>query len=818
MQLNLEQKKLIRSSAMGHSIIRGVAGSGKTTVAVHRISFLLDNYCYGASDKILMVTYNKSLTNYIEYIYSQIDKDDQYGLFDKTELQKNVKITNIDKLLYSYFRAFCQEKGKLLQIVQGQKEIEIWQKSLSNVKKTFGDVKILDAKYLGFLKNEIAWIKACNYVEYESYQSADRIGRMGSKGSNEGPQKLQKNSRIRQAIYELMATYTKECYAQNLCDFQDVALYALKYLKNHKISGYTHIIIDESQDLSRVQLQCLMQMYDSEKDYSSIMFVADTAQSIYSTSWLVKGRSFTSIGLDMTGRSTSLAKNYRTTTQIAEAAYSLIREDSDIVNDDNFVKPSLIDKQGIYPVFVRYNTIGEEILGVEKLLKKLLKRYEAKEIAIVARTKRILEEVKKETDENIKMTLYTSQEGINFGEEAIKLLTMHSIKGLEFKIVILMGLSDKLIPNPMLLQENEDAAYVETMERKLLYVGMTRATERLYMSCHGVPSRFISSIEPKFLKMREGAAFRCLTDIPLQNYMFKDKIADLYSKEEKIRQWLLNELKTVYHYPSELLDVEYKVQVFSKMGFVDVVVMVYKNNRIVPYIMAEVKQYQAGISVAEEQLRSYMAVSPEVCYGIITDGNELKLINKEGVEVEDIPKFDVSMLPSGIAEYIYVDFVRDKKYRYMCDEECPDEFILQEENAQRSLKENELVQCPVFAEIAAGTPIEMTEGITEICKLPLEWISVPAETFLLTVRGNSMINADINNGDKVVLRKTNVVDNGQIAAVELDGNVTLKTFRKMGSTILLIPENDEYEPMMVNADQIRILGHAIGVIKKKNNV
>ena len=75
-----------------------------------------------------------------------------------------------------------------------------------------------------------------------------------------------------------------------------------------------------------------MQMYDSEKDYSSIMFVADTAQSIYSTSWLVKGRSFTSIGLDMTGRSTSLAKKLSYNTQIAEAAYSLIREDSDIVN------------------------------------------------------------------------------------------------------------------------------------------------------------------------------------------------------------------------------------------------------------------------------------------------------------------------------------------------------------------------------------------------------------------------------------------------------------------------------------------------------
>lgn len=131
MQLNLEQKKLIRSSAMGHSIIRGVAGSGKTTVAVHRISFLLDNYCYGASDKILMVTYNKSLTNYIEYIYGQIDKDDQYGLFDKTELQKNVKITNIDKLLYSYFlilEHFVRKKGSCFKLSKDKKKLKYGRK------------------------------------------------------------------------------------------------------------------------------------------------------------------------------------------------------------------------------------------------------------------------------------------------------------------------------------------------------------------------------------------------------------------------------------------------------------------------------------------------------------------------------------------------------------------------------------------------------------------------------------------------------------------------------------------------------------------
>ena len=147
-----------------------------------------------------MVTYNKSLTNYIEYIYSQIDEEDQYGLFDKLDIQKNVKITNIDKLLFSYNKAFCKENQKQLQLISKQKENEIWQRSLNSVNKTFGDINILDSNYLGLLKNEIAWMKACNYVEYESYQSADRIGRTGSKGNNEGPQKLQKNSRIRQAI------------------------------------------------------------------------------------------------------------------------------------------------------------------------------------------------------------------------------------------------------------------------------------------------------------------------------------------------------------------------------------------------------------------------------------------------------------------------------------------------------------------------------------------------------------------------------------------------------------------------------------------
>lgn len=75
MQLNVEQKRIIEAKPNGHVLVKGVAGSGKTTVAVHRIPLLLSNYCHAKDDKVLMVTFNKSLTRYVEYIYNKIQKE-----------------------------------------------------------------------------------------------------------------------------------------------------------------------------------------------------------------------------------------------------------------------------------------------------------------------------------------------------------------------------------------------------------------------------------------------------------------------------------------------------------------------------------------------------------------------------------------------------------------------------------------------------------------------------------------------------------------------------------------------------------------------
>lgn len=225
---------------------------------------------------------------------------------------------------------------------------------------------------------------------------------------------------------------------------------------------------------------------------------ADTAQSIYSQALLVKGKSFTSLDFDMKGKSNILSKSYKTITQISKAAYSLIENDINIVEDDNFVKPSLIDKQGDYPV---YKTFKDEMQQGEYILNKinkLIKTYNLKDIAIAAKNKNQLKWMEDYLNKNKLNCTLIGGSNDDFDSNNIKLLTMNSIKGLEFKVVFLIGLNEGVIPY-ISYSEDEDQSFQESIERKLLYVGMTRATEKLYLFSFRKPSRFISDIYSKYL-------------------------------------------------------------------------------------------------------------------------------------------------------------------------------------------------------------------------------------------------------------------------------------------------------------------------------
>ena len=130
-------------------------------------------------------------------------------------------------------------------------------------------------------------------------------------------------------------------------------------------------------------------------------------------------------------------------------------------------------------------------------------------------------------------------------------------------------------------------------------------------------------------------------------------------------------------------------------------------------------------------------------------------------------------------------------------------------------KSDELEKIPVYENIAAGEPILINEEQQDTFVLPKFWVRSSNDKFILQVKGNSMINAGINDGDLVVIEQNPAPFNGDIVAVNIEGSATLKRLQVGNDKIYLMPENDLYKPIIIDAnDEFYILGKAIGIIAK----
>ncbi|WP_059020387.1 transcriptional repressor LexA [Mycobacterium sp. M26] len=118
---------------------------------------------------------------------------------------------------------------------------------------------------------------------------------------------------------------------------------------------------------------------------------------------------------------------------------------------------------------------------------------------------------------------------------------------------------------------------------------------------------------------------------------------------------------------------------------------------------------------------------------------------------------------------------------------------------------------PVLGRIAAGGPILAEEAVEDVFPLPRELVG-EGSLFLLKVVGESMVDAAICDGDWVVVRQQNVADNGDIVAAMIDGEATVKTFKRTGGQVWLMPHNPAFDPIPGN--DAAILGKVVTVIRK----
>ncbi len=128
--------------------------------------------------------------------------------------------------------------------------------------------------------------------------------------------------------------------------------------------------------------------------------------------------------------------------------------------------------------------------------------------------------------------------------------------------------------------------------------------------------------------------------------------------------------------------------------------------------------------------------------------------------------------------------------------------------------EVDALEIPVMGRIAAGTPIEAIQEVSHTVAVPGSMLSNSGKHFALEVKGDSMIDAGINNGDVVVIREQATADNGDIVvALVEDQEATLKRFRKHGSSIALEAANPTYETRVYRDDQVRVQGKLVGLVR-----
>ncbi|WP_432557439.1 transcriptional repressor LexA [Granulicoccus sp. GXG6511] len=123
----------------------------------------------------------------------------------------------------------------------------------------------------------------------------------------------------------------------------------------------------------------------------------------------------------------------------------------------------------------------------------------------------------------------------------------------------------------------------------------------------------------------------------------------------------------------------------------------------------------------------------------------------------------------------------------------------------------EAVAVPVLGRIAAGGPILAEERVEDVFPLPRQLVG-EGNLFLLEVRGDSMIDAAVCDGDWVVIRQQPTADNGDMVAALLDNEATVKTFKRTGSQVWLMPHNSAYDP--IDGNDATILGKVVAVLRR----
>lgn len=464
--LHPSQQKLVDSDYKGTMKVSGGAGTGKTVAALHRLKHLSEN----PNAQILFTTYTRTLKENLEDLVKKMDIN-----------RSRCTLNNIDQVLIETAKQYKIKEGFRVLDYSGDKEsLSLWREVLEAEVTEFDE---------NFLYDEyIDVILYFGITDAKAYMLQQRVGRTRA---------LSRKQRM--DIWKLVEKYVGLKQERKVVDRLELFNETTKYLNDNNVRPYTNVIADEFQDFSNPELKFLRALVAEGRN--DLFLTGDPMQRIYS------GRkiNFSAAGINIKGvRSRRLKINYRTTEPIKRVAVSVINgqtfDDMDGGKESINGYVSLIHG-GEKPVYKMVDNASEEVNQIIEWVEECKRsNIELKDICIAAPSMGMMKDMQSRlhTDGTpYKILKGASKEGTQNG---LSLCTLHSLKGLEFKVVVLMGVNERNIPSketdgyPFNTMDALEKKEFLSSKRSLLYVAITRARQLVFMVGFGEPCGLVNNL------------------------------------------------------------------------------------------------------------------------------------------------------------------------------------------------------------------------------------------------------------------------------------------------------------------------------------
>ncbi|WP_449061618.1 UvrD-helicase domain-containing protein [Planomonospora algeriensis] len=453
--LHPTQRETAYRAYSGSAQVIGGPGTGKTVVALHRARHLA-----ARGGRVLLTTFTTTLTRSLADSLRLLEKDD--------EVLSRIDVLTVDQVAR---RVVEQGLGRFT-LLQNEEERAIWRRIIRRRELDHSET---------FLAEE--WrqvVLAQDVTTLDGYLTARRIGR----GRRLGP--LQ-----RAQIWRAISEFEQELTERNARTYETVCAAAARLLVEEGGKPYDHVVVDEAQDLHPVRWRVLRSAVSSGPD--DVFLAGDTHQRIYDNRVTLG-----SVGIHVAGRSTRLMINYRTTAEILSWSVAMLAGEQVLGLDD---EPTTLagcrsEVHGIRPQLFGATTKNAELEHVAETVRDWISAgVRPEEIGIAARSgPHAQDTVTALARAGIAASHLTRDKDIVEGH--VQTMTMHRMKGLEFRCVAVIGVGANQVPSSGAIRPLEEDAPTHRndlqRERCLLFVACTRARERLSVSWYGEPSPFLN--------------------------------------------------------------------------------------------------------------------------------------------------------------------------------------------------------------------------------------------------------------------------------------------------------------------------------------